>query len=227
MKRVGGLQRQHYSSIDPLSPDGLTPEEQLKLIRPEVISFNEDIRQLMTSDLIPQLQNHGIWMLTWSQLTPAEQDWAKSFFRDRIFSVLTPMAVDPGHPFPLISNLSTSLAVSLQVPGEEDLLFARIKIPDVFPAWIRIPNTPAGVERFISVLDLIRQHLDQLFPRMQIQNVMAFRVTRNADIESDDEGTEDLLELIEEEVKQPSLSALSTGRIPIRGYLTSCSPSSI
>lgn len=202
MKRVGGLQRQHYSSIDTLSPDGLTPEEQLKLIRPKVIEFNENINQLLNNELLPQLQNSGIWLLSWDQLTDPEKDWAKTFFRDRIFSVLTPMAVDPGHPFPLISNLSTSLAVSLQVPGEEDLLFARIKVPDVFPAWIRIPNTPQGVERFIPVLDIIRQHLDQLFPRMQIQNVMAFRVTRNADIETDNEGIEDLLESIEEEVKQ-------------------------
>jgi polyphosphate kinase len=202
MKRVGGLQRQHYSSLNTLSPDGLSPEEQLKLIRPKVLEFNQEIRRLFHSDLLPQLQSNGIWLLGWNELTPLEQDWAKGFFRDRIFSVLTPMAVDPGHPFPLISNLSTSLAVSLQVPGEEDLLFARIKIPDLFPAWVRIPNTDPGTERFISMLDIIRQHLDQLFPRMQIQNVMAFRVTRNADIDTDIEGTEDLLESIEEEVKQ-------------------------
>ncbi len=202
MKRVGGLQRQHYSSLDTLSPDGLTPEDQLKLIRPKVLDLNEEIRQLLNAELLPQLQNHGIWLLGWDQLTGQEQEWAKTFFRDRIFSVLTPMAVDPGHPFPLISNLSTSLAVSLQVPGEDDLLFARIKIPDLFPSWVRIPNTEPGIGRFISLLDIIRRHLDQLFPRMQIQNVMAFRVTRNADIDTDTEGVEDLLELIEEEVKQ-------------------------
>ncbi|NJL26220.1 MAG: polyphosphate kinase 1, partial [Calothrix sp. SM1_5_4] len=144
----------------------------------------------------------GIHLLNWSELSDAEKEWSRIFFRDRVFMVLTPMAVDPGHPFPLVSNLSTSLAVSLQAPNEEDLLFARIKIPDVFPAWIRIPNTDPGVERFISILEIIRQHLDQLFPRMQVRNVMAFRVTRNADIESDTEGGEDLLELIEEEVKQ-------------------------
>jgi len=202
MKRVGGLQRQFYARLSTLSPDGLTAEEQLKMLRPQVLALNEDVRQLLVNELLPQLKNQQIHMLTWPELTDAEKEWAKSFFRDRIFSVLTPMAVDPGHPFPLISNLSTSLAVSLQVPNEEDMLFARIKIPDVFPAWIRIPNTDPGVERFVSILEIIRQHLDQLFPRMQIQNVMAFRVTRNVDIDSDTEGVEDLLELIEEEVKQ-------------------------
>ncbi len=202
MKRVGGLQRQFYARVSTLSPDGLTAEEQLKMLRPQVLAINDEVRDLFQQQLMPDLRKQQIYMLTWDELTEGEKKWASAFFRDRIFSVLTPMAVDPGHPFPLISNLSTSLAVSLQVPNEEDLLFARIKIPDVFPAWIRIPDTPAGLERFVSVLDIVRQHLDQLFPRMQIQKVMAFRVTRNADIESDTEGVEDLLELIEEEVKQ-------------------------
>jgi len=202
MKRVGGLQRQFFAMLSTLSPDGLTPEEQLKLIRAKVVSLNADIKDLLNQELLPQLSGANIFLCKWDDLKPEEREWARIFFRDRIFSVLTPMAVDPGHPFPLISSLSTSLAVSLKVPNEEDLLFARIKIPDVFPSWIRIPNTDPGVERFISVLDIIRSHLDQLFPRMQITNVMAFRVTRNADIEADTEGAEDLLELIEEEVKQ-------------------------
>lgn len=202
MKRVGGLQRQFYSSVSTLSPDGLTPEDQLKQIRPRVLALTEEVRQLLTTELLPQLQASNVHLCTWDQLKPEEKEWARLFFRDRIFSVLTPMAVDPGHPFPLISNLSISLAVSLKAPNEEDLLFARIKIPDVFPAWVRIPNTEPGLERFVSVFDIVRNHLDQLFPRMQITNVMAFRVTRNADIEADTEGVEDLLELIEEEVKQ-------------------------
>lgn len=202
MKRVGGLQRQHYSSINTVSPDGLTPEEQLKLIRPAVLGFNEAINNLLLGDLLPKLQEQKIHLLSWEELTAQEKEWGAAFFRDRVFSILTPMAVDPGHPFPLISNLSMSLAVSLQVPNEEDMLFARIKIPEVFPSWIRIPNTEPGVERFVSIVEIVKVHLDLLFPRMQIQNVMAFKITRNADIETDTEGLEDLLELIEEEVKQ-------------------------
>lgn len=202
MKRVGGLQRQFYSSVSTVSPDGLTPEDQLKQIRPTVLGFNESINNLLLGELLPKLQEQKIHLLSWEELTPEEQVWAAVFFRERVFSIITPMAVDPGHPFPLISNLSISLAVSLQVPNEEDMLFARIKIPDVFPSWIRIPGTEPGVERFISILEIVRKHLHLLFPRMTIQNVMAFRITRNADIETDTEGLEDLLELIEEEVKQ-------------------------
>ncbi len=202
MKRVGGLQRQFYARVSTLSPDGLTAEEQLKILRPRVLELNEDIKDLFLQQLLPQLKAQQIYMCSWDELTESEKAWGRNFFRDRIFSVLTPMAVDPGHPFPLISNLTTSLAVSLQVPNEEDMLFARIKIPDFFPSWIRIPDTAPSLERFVSILELIRQHVDQLFPRMQIQKVMPFRVTRNADIETDTEGVEDLLELIEEEVKQ-------------------------
>ncbi|MGE3680692.1 MAG: polyphosphate kinase 1 [Bdellovibrionales bacterium] len=202
MKRVGGLQRQHYASISTVSADGLTPEDQLKFLRREVLALGDDIRRLLVEDLLPQLKEQKVFLLTWKDLEPKEKEWAHAFFRDRVFSVLTPMAVDPGHPFPLISNLSISLAVSLKAPNEEELLFARIKVPDIFPAWIRIPDTEPGVERIVSILEIVKHHLDQLFPRMQINNVMAFRVTRNADIETDDEDAEDLLELIEEEVKQ-------------------------
>lgn len=203
MKRVGGLQRQFYANVSTASLDGLNPEDQLRLVRTEVLQLNDRIRDVLTESLLPELRNQGVFLLTWDQLEPGEQAWAKSFFRDRIFPVLTPMAVDPGHPFPLISNLSTSLAVSLQNPGDEDLLFARIKIPDVFPAWLRIPNTPVGVERFISCTEVIQRHLEELFPRMIIRNATAFRLTRNIELEAAiEEDAEDLLEFIEEEVRQ-------------------------
>lgn len=202
MKRVGGLQRQFFAQISTLSPDGLTPEAQLKLIREKVLKINVDLESLIFHHLISDLKEQKIELLRWSELTPEERVWCEKFFRERVFSVLTPMAVDPGHPFPLISNLSTSLAVSLKVPNEEELLFARIKVPDVFPAWIRLPDSPDSGDRFVSLIEIIEQHLADLFPKMEIQNVMSFRVTRNADIETDTEGVEDLLEMIEEEVKQ-------------------------
>jgi polyphosphate kinase len=202
MKRVGGLQRQFFANLASLSPDGLTPEEQLKLIRDKVLKTNLDIKPLLAEVLLPQLKSQNIHLLGWDELSDSEKLWASQFFRDRVFSVLTPMAVDPGHPFPLISNLSTSLAISLKAPNEDESLFARIKIPEVFPTWIRIPNTPIGTERFVSLIEMIKQNLDSLFPKMTIQNVTAFRVTRNIDIATDLEEVEDLLELIEEEVKQ-------------------------
>ena len=202
MKRVGGLQRQHFAQITPLSLDGLTPEEQLKMIRKSVLETQDQVSQLLQSDLLPALKKENIKLLPIKDLSDEESHWTHSFFREKIFPILTPMAVDPGHPFPLISNLSASLAVSLQVPGEEDLLFARIKIPDVFPMWIRLPSTDEKQERFVSLIEIISQHLQELFPGMTIQNWMTFRVTRNIDIDSDKEGAEDLLEMIEEEVRQ-------------------------
>lgn len=203
MKRVGGLQRQFYAKVAKASLDGLNAEDQLRLIRAKVLALNEEVRKLLQGDLLPGLAQGGIHLLQWSQLSPEEQVWAHQFFRDKIFPVLTPMAVDPGHPFPLISNLSISLAVSLVGPTDDETLFARIKIPEVFPTWLRIPNTPVGVEKFLSCAEVIRQHVGELFPRMTIKNVMPFRVTRNIDIEAaDEEGVEDLLELIEEEVRQ-------------------------
>lgn len=202
MKRVGGLQRQHYAQITPLSLDGLTPEEQLKMIRKSVLETQEQVAQLLQSDLLPALRKENIHLLSLKDLTDEERTWTQTFFRDKIFPILTPMAVDPGHPFPLISSLSASLAVSLQAPGEEDLLFARIKIPDVFPSWIRLPTSDEKIERMVSLVEIVAQHLQDLFPGMTIQNWMVFKVTRNIDIDSDKEGAEDLLELIEEEVRQ-------------------------
>lgn len=202
MKRVGSLQRQHFAQITPLSLDGQTPEEQLKMIRKSVLESQEQIHHLLIDDLIPALKKENIRLLPINELTDDEVTWTNQFFRDKIFPILTPMAVDPGHPFPLISNLSVSLAVSLQAPSEEDLLFARIKIPDVFPMWIRLPTSDEKTERMVSLAEIIAQHLQDLFPGMTIQNWMSFRVTRNIDIDSDKEGAEDLLELIEEEVRQ-------------------------
>ena len=202
MKRVGGLQRQHFAHISPLSLDGLTAEEQLKMIRKSVIDVQEQVYHLIQDELLPALKKEHIQLLSLKQLTDDEHNWTHTFFREKIFPILTPMAVDPGHPFPLISNLSASLAVSLQAPGDEDLLFARIKIPDVFPSWIRLPTSDEKNERMVSIVEIVAEHLQDLFPGMVIQNWMVFRVTRNIDIDSDKEGAEDLLELIEEEVRQ-------------------------
>ena len=202
MKRVGGLKRQHLAGVPALSADGMTPEDQLRRIRPVVEAMGEEVRHILTTQLLPDLAAGGITLRRWDELNDVERDWARAFFRERIFGVLTPMAVDPGHPFPLISNLSTSLAISLKAPGEDEPLFARIKIPDVFPTWLRIPDPDPASMRFISVLDVITQHLDQLFPKMNVVAVMPFRVTRNADIDADTEDLDDLLELIEEEVRQ-------------------------
>ena len=207
MKRVGGLQRQLYAGYSGLSNDGLTPSEQLDLIRKDVIQQSNKTKTLLRKDLLPALAEQGIEMLRFKNLSKEERKWAKDFFSEKLFAVLTPMAVDHAHPFPLISNLTTSLAISLKSPHSEDSepLFARVKVPDVFPEWIEIPESVHGqskVVRLVSLVDIIRKHLDLLFPEMVVQNIMTFRVTRNIDVDAPPEDSEDLLEYIEDQVKR-------------------------
>lgn len=202
MKRVGRLKRHVAFGLAPKSADGQTPTEQLKLIRSMLLPilqrmadcFNH-LRQLM-------LQNQ-IHLLSCQELTPKEKEQVRKFYIKNVFPVLTPLSVDPGHPFPFISNLSTSLAVTLKSPDKEEKLFARIKIPKVLPQWIRVESE--GITetfRFVSLLDVIQENLSDLFPSMQVLKVMPFRLTRNADIDRDEEDAEDILQLIEEELRQ-------------------------
>lgn len=214
-KRVGGLKRQIAAGIMGTGPDGLSARETLSQIRTAVLNMLELQAKAFTEDIRPALAEEGIHLLKWAELTESERAYAAKYFRLNMFPVLTPLAVDPGHPFPFISNLSTSLGVMLHSPGESDgeLQFARVKVPRVLPKWILLQdgaatdssnNTTAisdGVMRFVHAQDVIMHHLEELFPGMQIESVMPFRITRNADTERDEEDAEDLLELIEQELR--------------------------
>lgn len=204
MKRVGGLKRQHLSKFSNYTTEGMTAEEQLKLIRQNVIELHQDANSFITQNLVPALEKEGVYLLTYSTINESEKKWVNDFFRTKLFPVLTPMAVDQGHPFPLISNLSLSLAVSLKHPKQDEILFARIKVPKLFPTWILIEdNANSKEQKYISLADVVYQNLQLLFPNMEIQNTLTFRVTRNIDISSDDyDDIEDLMEAIVEEVKQ-------------------------
>lgn len=204
MKRVGGLKAQYQAKLQSYSIDGLSPKEQIKLIYQKNVELNKVVHEFVEKELKKDLEKNGIDLLRWRGLTAKEKNWATDYFKNKIFPVLTPMAVDQGHPFPHISNLSTSIAVSLKHPQDDELLFARIKIPPVFPMWIKIEASedPKSI-RFISIIDIIIQHLEYLFPDMTIENMMTFRITRNIDIKANkDEDAEDLLEFITEELKQ-------------------------
>ncbi|MBL8800007.1 MAG: polyphosphate kinase 1 [Planctomycetia bacterium] len=159
-----------------------------------------------TNRIRPELQARGVHLLNWGELSAPQRDAASQFFRKNVFPVLTPLAVDPGHPFPFISNLSTSLGILLHHPDASERLFARVKVPDVFPQLVPLPDGAAdgGVSGycFIRLLDLIQNHLDQLFPGMVVASVMPFRITRNAVLESDDEPPENLAETVRAEILQ-------------------------
>jgi polyphosphate kinase len=201
MKRVGGLKQHIAFGITGRGADGSTAFEQITLVRKAVRLMVEEQAQCFDQTLKPLLAQNGIHLLRWSELNDAEKKQVRQYYLKNVFPVLTPLAVDPGHPFPFISNLSTSLGVTLKHPDREDRLFARVKVPKVLPQWIRIEGTNGESVRFVSLLDVIRANLQELFPAMQIQNVMAFRLTRNADILREEEDAEDLLEMITEELR--------------------------
>ena len=202
MKRVGGLKRQQSAGSLSRTSDGLTPGQTLAEIRKTVLPMLDLQADCYQRVIRPLLASHGVHLLNWEQLTDAEREEANLYFRANVFPVLTPLAVDPGNPFPFISNLSTSLGVILHHPDRHENLFARVKVPEVMPRWVQLGGAASRPARFVSLLEVIRYNLDDLFPDIAIVDVMPFRVTRNADLERDEEEAEDLLELMEEELRQ-------------------------
>jgi polyphosphate kinase len=171
-------------------------EAVLPMLAAQARAFTEEIR--------PALARHGIRLLDWADLTDAQRGDADAYFCRNVYPVLTPLAVDPGHPFPFISNLSTSLGLFLSSPDSDERLFARVKVPEVLPRWVPLPGAD-GAAGFVRLQDVIRDNLDQLFPGMTVQEVMPFRVTRNAEVameRDDDDLTDTLAELVEEELRQ-------------------------
>ena len=196
MVRVAGLKDQVAGGVTLARPDGLRPLAQLAEIRRVVDSQIARLEQVQLYDLVPGLADEGIDLLDWDQLGLADRKRATGVFEDRIFPVLTPLAVDPGHPFPYISSLSLNLAVLVVDPETEEHRFARIKVPPSLPRFIALPD-----DRFVPTEQVIGAHLDQMFPGMDIAGGWTFRVTRNADLTLD-EDAEDLLEAVELELRR-------------------------
>jgi polyphosphate kinase len=201
MKRVGGLQRQIATGVMSHSLDGRTAVEQLAAIREAVLPMLARQADCYETEIKPALAQQGVHLLNWEELSDDDRRAARTHFDTQVFPVLTPLAVDPGHPFPFMSNLSTSLGVVLKSPTREERLFARVKVPQMLARWVQLPATADAALRFVHLQEVIWHNLDELFPDMQIVGVMPFRVTRNADVERDEEDAEDLLEMIEEELR--------------------------
>ncbi|MBI5726067.1 MAG: polyphosphate kinase 1 [Planctomycetes bacterium] len=203
MKRVGMLKRLVEDGVVTPRADGMTAAQQLSEIRKALLPMLQLQAGTFKDVIRPDLAQNGIKILDWSELAGDDRKAADGYFHASVFPVLTPLAVDPGHPFPFISNLSTSLAVILRHPDKQEQLFARVKIPKVLPQFVQLPNPPAGGDlRFIDLIDLIRNNLSGLFPDMTILNATPFRITRNADVERDEDDAEDLLGMVEEELRQ-------------------------
>jgi len=197
MVRVGGLRRQLASGIVHATPDGLAISEQLALIKDRVGLLLEDRRRCLGT-LLEELAPHGVRIVAMGDLTPAERRAIDEQFESQIFPVLTPLAVDVGHPFPYVSNLSLSLAVEVRDPVLGTVHFARVKVPKRLSRWLAVPGR---AHEFVPLEQVIGENLEALFPGMEIIGWYAFRVTRYSDLEFTNlEEPEDLLATIEEQV---------------------------
>ncbi|HZD84371.1 MAG TPA: polyphosphate kinase 1 [Gemmatimonadaceae bacterium] len=199
MVRVAGLRRQIAANVQQVPADGLTPSQQLDAVTEHVADLMEQQRKCLYEVLLPELAEHGIEIVTMNDLDETERQRVNEFFESQVFPVLTPLAVDPGHPFPYISNLSLSIAVQVHDPATGITRLARIKVPKSLPRWV-----PFGKENhFVPLEQVIGAHLDALFPGMEIRGFSAFRVTRYSDLElTDADEDDDLLAMIEEQVFQ-------------------------
>lgn len=206
MKRVGYLKHQISSGFTHRSIDGQTPEEQLANIRKHI---NEDLERQrgIYLGLVAELERHDIYIYDFEDLHGEDQEFLHGYFKRKVFPVLTPLSVDPGHPFPFISNLSYSLGIILKNPQTDSVLFSRVKIPEVIPGLIRLPNLEGEKKyRFVTTVTLVRSNLDLLYPGMEIQNTVPFRVSRNADVDHREDEAQDLLILVEEGIKERRLA---------------------
>ena len=209
MVRVAGLKQQVEAGVTKLSIDGQTPTEQLISIgdrlRPMVQQQHQHCEQVLRKKLIAQ----GIDILDYVDLNQEQRNYLNQFFEEHIFPVLTPLAVDPSHPFPYISNLSLNLAVVVKDPDLDEELFARVKIPRALSRFIPLPKElrqrhkrKIGVWTGVPIEQLITHNLEYLFPGMNIQECYVFRVTRNAALAVEEDEADDLLLAIEQQLQK-------------------------
>ncbi len=196
--RVAGLKEQVRAGLPPTSPDGMTPSEQLERISERVRTLLARQHHTWSRSLRPRLANAGIRILDWGQLDEAATLHVRAAFEERVYPILTPLSVDPVHPFPYISNLSLNLAVEVRDPATGVERFARVKVPPNLPRFMTLPDG----ERFVPIEQVIAAHAEMLFPGMQIAAVHPFRITRDADLELEIDEAEDLLSQIESILRQ-------------------------
>ncbi len=199
MKRVGGLKQQIAAGIRTPTVDGRTAQEQLAACQATVRDLHEEQNRVFR-ELLGLLEAQDIRLTRYTDLQPTEQETLRAHFITNIFPLLTPLAMDPGHPFPFISNLTLNLLVTLRYPGGSKNYTARVKVPvskDVAPRFLQVGDS----HTFVTLNDVITANLDLLFPGMEIVSCELFRVTRNAIVEVEEEEADDLLEMIESELR--------------------------
>jgi polyphosphate kinase len=204
MVRVAGLKRRNDTGLTVRSADGMSPRGQLARIATRAQAIAEAHARVFLEEVRPELDAEGIHILRWADLTDDQREVLSQYFMAKVFPVLTPLAVDHAHPFPYISGLSLNLAVTVRDPEGGTERFARVKVPDNVPRLVEVPTEEAapreGRVTFLPVEDLISAHLSELFTGMVVSEVHVFRVTRNADVEVEEDRDEDLLQSLEREL---------------------------
>jgi polyphosphate kinase len=217
MVRVSGLRKQVEAGIVDLSPDGLTPREQLAAIRKRYIELDNEAHLCLQRKLLPKLDKAGVHIPDYDRATKAQKEKADAYFREVVYPVLTPLALDLGHPFPHISNLSLNLAIVIRDPkGNEK--FARLKVPDTLPRLIPIKKSSGATRKdgtipfhhyFVWLEQVIAANVGSLFPGMDIVSVHPFRIVRDADTEIQEIEAEDLLESMEQTIRQRKFASVA------------------
>ena len=207
MVRVAGLKRRDEMGLSVRSADGLTPREQLVLIGEQTQRIATRHARVFLDSVRPALAEEGIYIVTWADLDQAEREELSTYFSEQVFPVLTPLAVDPAHPFPFVSGLSLNLAVTVRQPEDGGQHFARVKVPNNVDRFVELEGPGGGdgaegqaVVRYLPMEELIAAFLPALFPGMEIVEHHAFRITRNADMEVEEDRDEDLLQALEREL---------------------------
>ena len=196
--RVAGLKDQLAAGLPATARDGMSPLDQLRTIRQRVSEQLDRLSAVFLKDVVPALADAGIRLSDWESLDDDDREYLVDVFERRIFPVLTPLAVDPGHPFPHISDLSLNLAVIVHDTASDERRFARVKVPQLLDRFVVMPDG----ERFVALEQVIAAHLGRLFPGMVAECHFAFRVTRNADLTLDEEEADDLLAAVEMELRR-------------------------
>ena len=228
MVRVAALKQQVEAKVNLLTPDGRTPQQQLDDIRLHLNPLVKKQNQQFEEILQPLLSNQGIHIIKYMDMNEQQKLYLDEYFKEQIFPVLTPLAVDPSHPFPYISNLSLNLAVVVKNPETEEEYFARVKVPKVLPRFIPLPSELASDNgrpiHWIGVPleQAIAHNLDRLFPGMNIQECHPFRITRDADLELEEDEADDLLLAIEQELRKRRM-----GGTPVRLEIQSQTPENL
>jgi polyphosphate kinase len=204
MIRVSGLRRQLAGGALKAPPDGMSPGEQLKAIRSRLDPVLDQAAECWRSELLPQLKEAGVRVLAYDELKSKQRKLLRKHFKREIFPVLTPLAFDPGHPFPHISNLSLNLAAVIDDPGRGEK-FARVKVPHMFPRFVRVPSEEKAERyeerglvdtesmNFVWLEEVIAANLDTLFPGLNVEAAYPFRVSRDADVEIEEDEASDLM----------------------------------